>query len=268
MFVGMPARSLGFRTDLTLLQFAGSEVEDRGSHLVVRTRENPSYFWGNFVLLKRPPAPGSGRDWLALFTREFPAAQHRAFGVDVDRGGAEDLTALVEAGPQPQVSTVLTARAVSAPVHPNRAVEIRPLRSSHDWTQRVDLTAAVNSHLPMAPFREFATRKADAERRLVEDGHGTWLGAFAAGRLVGSLGVFGVGDGLGRFQSVETHPDARRRGVAGTLVHAASRHALETMGLRTLVMVADPQSSAIRIYRSLGFTDSGFQLKGHRLAAQ
>ncbi len=267
MFVGMPARSLGFRTDLALLLYAGSEVEDCGSHLVVRTRENPAYFWGNFVLLKQPPAPGSGSHWLASFVRAFPKAQHRAFGVDVDRGAAEDLSALVDAGLRPQVSSVMTARAVSDPPHPNHEVEVRPLRSNHDWSQRVDLTAAVNSHLPTDEFRKFAMRKAETERSLVDEGRGAWLGAFAAVRLICSLGLFAVGDGLGRFQSVETHPDARRQGVAGTLVHAASRHGLETMGLRSLVMVADPQYSAIRIYRALGFRDSERQLKGHRLPA-
>ncbi len=159
----------------------------------------------------------------------------------------------------------MTAQAVSDPPHPNREVEIRPLRSDHDWTQRVDLTAAVNSHLPMDSFLEFAGRKATSERSLVDDGLGRWLGAFAAGRLVASLGLFTAGDGLGRFQSVETHPDARGRGVAGTLVHAASRYGLETMGLRNLVMVADPEYSAIRVYRSLGFTEAARQLKGHRL---
>ena len=48
----MDIRSLGFRTDLRLLEMTGSVIEDRGTHLVVRTPANPTYFWGNFLLLR------------------------------------------------------------------------------------------------------------------------------------------------------------------------------------------------------------------------
>ena len=41
----MDIRSLGFRTDLRLLEMTGSQIEDRGTHLVVRTPANPTYFW-------------------------------------------------------------------------------------------------------------------------------------------------------------------------------------------------------------------------------
>lgn len=62
-----------------------------------------------------------------------------------------------------------------------------------------------------------------------------------------------------RYQSVETHPTARRRGLAGTLVWHAGATAL-TGGSRTLVMVADPGDAAIRVYRSVGFTVTEPQL--------
>ena len=77
--------------------------------------------------------------------------------------------------------------------------------------------------------------------------------------MVSGLGLFRAGHGLARFQSVETHPDARGRGLAGTLVHHASRHGLETLGAETLVMVADPGYLAIRIYRSVGFKVTEYQ---------
>ena len=34
----------------------GSQIEDRGTHLVIRTPDNPTYFWGNFLLLKQRPS--------------------------------------------------------------------------------------------------------------------------------------------------------------------------------------------------------------------
>src|SRR5262245_53706707 len=51
----MDIASLAFRTDLAMLEHSGSVVEDRGSHLVVRTPDNPTYWWGNFLLLATAP---------------------------------------------------------------------------------------------------------------------------------------------------------------------------------------------------------------------
>jgi hypothetical protein len=52
----------------------------------------------------------------------------------------------------------------------------------------------------------------------------------------------------------------RRRGLAGTLVCHAARHVLDTAGASTLVMVADPADSAIRVYRAVGFADAETQI--------
>lgn len=51
----MSIASLGFRTDLMLLCLQGSQVDDRGDQLVVRSPHNPGYWWGNFVLFHDPP---------------------------------------------------------------------------------------------------------------------------------------------------------------------------------------------------------------------
>lgn len=37
----MDVRSLGYRTDLALLRYGGSEIEDRGDHVVIRSPDNP-----------------------------------------------------------------------------------------------------------------------------------------------------------------------------------------------------------------------------------
>ena len=78
----MRIRSLGFRTDVALRVLEGAEVTDRGDYLVVRTLDNPDFWWGNFLLLPRLRGPGQGQDWLARFAAEFPAARHVALGVD------------------------------------------------------------------------------------------------------------------------------------------------------------------------------------------
>ena len=80
----MQVRSLGFATDLAVLRAGGSIVVEADDHLVVRTPSNPSYWWGNFVLVADPELAARGVD---VFHREFPGARHLAIGVD-GAGGA------------------------------------------------------------------------------------------------------------------------------------------------------------------------------------
>jgi len=79
--------------------------------------------------------------------------------------------------------------------------------------------------------------------------------------------VFSDGSGIARFQDVDTHPDHRNKGLAGTLVYRASQYALDEMAAQTLVIVADPAGPAIRIYRSLGFGDAETQVQLQRPAS-
>ncbi len=79
------------------------------------------------------------------------------------------------------------------------------------------------------------------------------------------MGLVGTTPDLARFQSVETHPAFRRRGLAGTLVHVLSCYGFGELGARTLVMVADPDYAAIRIYRAAGFTARECGLSAERV---
>ena len=56
----MRVTSLGFLTDLALRVLEGAEVTDRGDYLVVRSPDNPTFWWGNFLLLAGWPGPGAG----------------------------------------------------------------------------------------------------------------------------------------------------------------------------------------------------------------
>ncbi|MGD9958971.1 GNAT family N-acetyltransferase [Nocardioides sp.] len=252
----MDVRSLGFRTDLALLELAGSEIEDRGDHVVVRTRANPDFYWGNFVLLARPPHPDAVQDLIEEYDATFPDSHHRAFGVDGTEDQRAAVAPLVAAGLELDLGTVMTASTVHEPPRPNREATYRRLSSDDDWAQRVDLAAACNDDHEPGGYLVFATRKAASERARAEAGHGAWWGAFLEGRMVSGMGLYAASPGLARFQSVETHPDFRGRGLAGSLVHAVSRFGFDELASRTLVMVADPDYLAIRVYRSVGFTDS------------
>ena len=110
------------------------------------------------------------------------------------------------------------------------------------------------------PPSEFVLLRATAERHRCEAGHGAWWGAFEAGVLLSACGIFTAGPGLARYQDVETHPDGRRRGLASAVVAAAARHAREELDAPTLVIVADPDDHAYRLYEALGFVRTETQV--------
>ena len=254
----MRITSLGFRTDVALRALEGAEVTDRGDHLVVRSPDNPDFWWGNFFLLRQVPRPGEAGAWLAQFAAEFPAAQHVALGVDTadDAPIPADLAA---AGLAAEHAAVLTTARPNPPARPNTDAEIRPLDSDADWRQSVELALRCSGDEPV-----YLERRTAARRRLTQTGAGAWFGAFTDGRLQAQLGLFDVGDGYARYQHVETDPRARRQGLAGSLVWAAARYGLEVLGARTLVIVADPAGPAIGIYQACGFIPRETQLSVER----
>jgi len=253
----MRVTSLGYRTDVALRTMEGAEVTDRGDHLVVRTPDNPNFWWGNFLLLAEVPRPGEAGRWVARFGAEFPAAGHVALGVDTADGDAELPRDVAVAGLEVERAVVMTAAEVVPPARPNTDAEIRPLGSDADWRQSVDLAIRCADGGDESDYLE---RRAMARRRMTQAGIGVWFGAFDGVRLLAQLGLFDVGDGYGRYQHVETDPAARRRGLAGTLLWYAGRYGREVLGTRTLVIVADPADAAIRVYRACGFAARQGQL--------
>jgi len=163
----------------------GSQVEDHGDHLLIRSPDEPGYWWGNAVLLSDRPGARRNRDWESLFTQHLPEAQHRAFGVDGVSGESEGCEDLVRLGCERELSDVMTATAVHEPAHPHPTAVCRPL----DLTDPVDLDAALavrwaNAPSPLpAGYEEFLVRRMTTMRAVQLAGHGRWFGAFLDGEM-------------------------------------------------------------------------------------
>jgi ribosomal protein S18 acetylase RimI-like enzyme len=256
-------RSLGYQTDLMLRRLAGASVDDRGDHLVVRTPDNPAFYWGNFLLLERPPAFGQAVQWLDVFADAFPEAQHVAIGVDGTDGDTGDITAFCDAGLEVEINVVLSASDLHG--GPPAGVDVRPLTTDADWQQAVDVRVAAYDD-NVSNHREFVERKFAEARGLVAAGHGRYFGAFLDGSVRSSLGIFTGRNHVARYQNVETHPDYRRRGLARALLLAAATAARAELAAETLVIVAEPDYFAIDLYRAVGFTDSERQVQLQRAA--
>jgi ribosomal protein S18 acetylase RimI-like enzyme len=254
--------SLAFRTDLALLGFGTTKIDDRGDHLLVRTPDNPTYWWGNYLLLPAMPPDDEVDRWIERHGEEIPEAKHVALGIDTITGSKADLTAFSARGLQVDALTVMTAQRTHPPRSRQAAATNRKLTSDEDWAQSLQLTVRSNDN--ESGDEPFARAKVASYRRLVEDGHGAWFGAYLDDRLVAQMGLFAAGADLARFQAVETDPDFRRRGLAGGLLHRVCEYGFAELAASTLVMVADPDYVAIDLYRAVGFTDRETQFQVSR----
>ncbi len=247
----MHVRSLGYSTDLSVLRAEGSSVEDDGDAIVVVTLQEPSYWWGNFVLVANPESIGRG---IGSFTRTFPRAAHVAIGVDGTDGFVPPADARL--GLEPEVSVVLTAPRLAAgtPVD----AEVRALSTDRDWEGLVALRQGDGQPGADAAFHR---ARVAAAARVTGTGAGIYFGAFRGGRLVSSLGIVSDGCGTARFQHVLTRADHRKQGLASHLVATAGAVAGQRWGTRLLVITADPDGPAINLYLALGFEEVQRQLQ-------
>lgn len=130
---------------------------------------------------------------------------------------------------------------------------MRPLTEDWEWEQVLECQVLCRDDCySEAGYRDYLRPKMARYRAMAQAGLGSWFGAFIRDQLVADLGLYAM-DGLGRFQSVETHPDFRRRGLCGTLVQYAAQYGQAHWDAKTLVMVADEHYHAARIYESVGF---------------
>jgi GNAT superfamily N-acetyltransferase len=252
----MELKSLGLRTELMLRSFE-SHVEVRPSYIVVRTPQNPTYRWGNYVIFQAPPKPGDLQRWKQIFHDELGPLNHFVFAWDQVNGVQGAAQEFLEAGFWLEQTVVQTAQKVHPPRTLNTHCQCRAFLSDADWAQWLELALIQNAALPTEEregegYEIFLRRKAAEYRRMIAAGWGNWFGAFVGGQLAASMGLF-VKDGLGRFQSVDTHPDFRRQGLAGTLLYHVARYGFGELGAKDLVILADLHYFAKDLYASVGF---------------
>lgn len=257
-------RSLVWATDIQVLP-RSRVLERHEGYLVVRSPENPTHYWGNFLLFDEAPTAGAAGRWEQLFEAEFsasPAVTHRAFGWDRPDGDpGEARGEFVSRGYELEEIVGLSAPAGATRPHPreNREVTVAALdpqagAEADLWEQVVDVWMASSEAEPgqEQARRAFVNRRLDGLRSLFCAGMGSWYVALDGGEVVGCCGIVASGP-LGRFQSVDTRTDWRSRGVCSRLLVEACRHSERRYGVERFVIAADVDYHARGLYESLGF---------------
>lgn len=260
-------RSICVRSEFVFHHFDGA-IETRNDHLVLRTHSNPNFFWGNYLLFSKPPQRGDFARWQNSFLQEFPDPQiyHQAFAWDepLELNGSlpanaesqclGDISEFLAQGFELEKTAVLVCDRMQPPARATpEEFRVRILQTDADWEAMITLqVAAAHDNLPKTEWVKFYRKQSERFRALTAAGRGAWFGGFLGDQLVTGLGIFHEA-GLGRYQIVATHPEFQRRGFAGQLVYAAGEMALSEWGLAQLVICADPDYHAIKLYESVGF---------------
>lgn len=250
----------GWRTDFLLHRF-GAEVRELPDCVVVRTPGHEGYFWGNCLMIPQMPADTDLAHWLSRFEEEVaagcPGVRHVAIGVAGPPPGEAALPSWADAGFD--IMETATMRLRPGRLRDAAAPSAGPLALLHlDFADRgaveahVALQVADTQGFEPAGYRRFRERQMARFAQVHQAALGDWFGLWCDGTLVADCGML-YDDALGRFQSVLTHPDWRRRGLCRALVRAVCLHGFEARGLQELLMCADPDDIAIGIYESVGF---------------
>src|SRR3954468_18365375 len=99
--------SPGWETDLAILRFTGSRIEENADHLIIRSPDNPQFHWGNCLFVTDEQAVDDAKRWSDVFHDAFPAATWLAIGL-VQMPG--DLAAWTDLDLHPELDDVLTTR--------------------------------------------------------------------------------------------------------------------------------------------------------------
>jgi ribosomal protein S18 acetylase RimI-like enzyme len=252
----MKITSLSRRTDLIFARFSG-EVKDCGHYTLIQTKNNPGYHWGNYMVFDHAPAKGDLMRWRELFKKEFTyydEPHHMVFTWETNPTSPGDYKEFVEAGFEFDEAVVLSTQKVTPPKKRNNQIEIRKVITAEGWEDAIQLQIACSNPKYMnSSYESFKREQMGQYRKMSEAGLGYWFVAYVGNKPAADLGIF-FENKLGRYQNVGTHPDYRRQGICQTLVYETAQIAFNEFKVDTLVMEADANYHAAKIYESVGFT--------------
>jgi len=145
---------------------------------------------------------------------------------------------------------------------------IRVLSDAADWHAATALRYSMHAAgMTAHEFQRFTQRRMEIYRAACEAGLGQWYGVFVQNNLVSTCGIMCPYGHLARFRLVLTHPRYRHNGYASSLIYGAAMHAQDVFRPTAILIAAERQSPAQRLYEKLGFQEVQTAFQVTRTAA-
>lgn len=240
----------GWATDLAVLRHLGSVIEEHDTHLVVRTPQNPDFYWGNCIFVLDEQAVGDADTWIGVFGAAHPEASWVSVGLIRE---PDDAAAWTSHNVVIEADDVLTSQRPPRATPLADGYTVRRL-TGDDWEQLVAAELAENAltgEYDQEHHERYARAQVELQRRLSDQDVAAFFGAFADDVLVSSLGIVVCGE-TARYQSVGTDVGHRRRGLAAHLLGVAADWSA-SKGCNRWVIITGATNPAGRVYRSVGF---------------
>lgn len=242
--------SKALQSELVVLRHS-CEIIEKKEYFVIRSFRNPYFHWGNFLIFKQAPKENDLSKWEEYFCAEFPEFihQHRAFTwiKGEERRNFKIPDYLLEK------TVCLTAKDVQHVNQINPDITLRRIQVEQEWLELEKKQAERMTPEERDPsFLNFNRQRFQDYKAMVDKHLGDWFIADLGGKWVGDLGLF-YGDGMACYQNVTTYPGFEGRGIAHALIYGSAKYALKNYPIKELVIVADEDSRAQKIYQNLGF---------------
>ncbi len=245
-------QSLALRSDVLAMRGLSEFVQHPG-YIAQRTPAEPDYWMGNQLILSRPDHPA--KDAFAAFDTQFPAAAHKSFVWDVPGMSPDQIDpAFAALGCDVDTFDTLALSGDIAAAPTPDGIVMRSLKGDADWDASfaLQMEIGIEEGRPKETYSGYARRRNHARRQQIADGLGAWFGAFDGDRLVAQMGMF-HDQAIARYQHVETRKSHRRRGICAALLRHSCLWALGRAPSAKVVIVAQADSAAGRLYRRMGF---------------
>ena len=219
-----------------------------GDRVVLETPSRRDFWFGHGFVLDAPPDAARIAALIDEGRMRFGALGASRFVVQWER--ALDAPRASFEAPD---GTVLERSLIMVYDGPSPAVDARVV--DHDDDARWDEAAALAA-VEYPDQGSFTNWRFACVRRDVERGRARVVGIRENGRLLNTVGLY-RGDGIARFATPVTRPEARGRGLFGacarTLIAWANADAP-----RRAVIAGDPDDTPVTLYRSLGFVPASY----------
>ena len=217
----------------------------------VITPQNPSLFWGNFLIFKTDSAICSPSEiqeiWKECF-HAYPMVRHQAFIWDRLLPNDVALSAFGAAGYELYLTSILKAPKTLL----CRDWDVRLLTRKHELNAALDLDMVVNYQGNQNGVRNVFEKKYCNYLTSIQNEQARWFGIYQGDLLIGSAGVLLENDSA-VIVDVQTHENNRMQGICRTLISKI----LDFAGARSVYIEADAHSLASKIYEKFGFKDLG-----------